>query len=290
MLLDAEERARLERLSLRSRGRVRGMWSGRHASLRRGESLDFADYREYVPGDDFRRIDHNLRARLGVVLVRLFEAEDEMPLRVLCDCSGSMAFGLKFATARRLAAALAYLALAGGERVKPIAVPGRDGLGVSAGAFSRHLAAWPRVEAWLEALSPGGGTDLGGAIRLIGAEVATRGPVAMISDLLTDGWQQVLDQVGVAGRGGVVLHVLAPEELDPDLVGDLRLVDSETGERVEVSTSAQALDAYRREVAAFVAEAEGRAHRNGLSYLLVRAEPGALDRAIGDLAAREVVR
>ena len=73
MLLEAELRGRLERLSLRSRRRVMAQWSGRHSSRHKGESLDFADYREYVPGDDFRRIDHNLWARLGVLLVRQFE-------------------------------------------------------------------------------------------------------------------------------------------------------------------------------------------------------------------------
>ena len=79
MLLEAELRGRLERLSLRSRRRVTAQWSGRHSSRHKGESLDFADYREYVPGDDFRRIDHNLWARLGVLLVRQFEAEEELP-------------------------------------------------------------------------------------------------------------------------------------------------------------------------------------------------------------------
>ncbi|MGH8874862.1 MAG: DUF58 domain-containing protein, partial [Acidimicrobiia bacterium] len=87
MLLSADLRERLERLALRSRFRVRGQWSGRHTSVRKGESLDFADYREYVPGDDFRRIDHHLWARLGVLLVRRFEAEEELPVKVAVDTS-----------------------------------------------------------------------------------------------------------------------------------------------------------------------------------------------------------
>ena len=104
MLLDAELRGRLERLSLQSRRRVTAQWSGRHSSRHKGESLDFADYREYVPGDDFRRIDHNLWARLGVLLVRQFEAEEELPLKVVVDTSASMGFYRKLETAQRLAA------------------------------------------------------------------------------------------------------------------------------------------------------------------------------------------
>ena len=119
-----------------------------------GESLDFADYREYHPGDDFRRIDYNLWARLGVVLIRLFEAEDEMPLQVVVDNSASMGFGDKFPTAQRLAAMVAYLGLASGERVRLATVPG-SGPAVVAGpvgparvglAPARAVAGEPRAE------------------------------------------------------------------------------------------------------------------------------------------------
>ncbi|MGH8911815.1 MAG: DUF58 domain-containing protein, partial [Acidimicrobiia bacterium] len=80
MLLEPRFRARLERLSLGVKGRVSAQWAGRHSSTRLGESLDFADYRPYQPGDDYRRIDHNLRARLGVLMIRQFEAEQELPI------------------------------------------------------------------------------------------------------------------------------------------------------------------------------------------------------------------
>ena len=116
--LTAELRGRLERLSLRSRRRVTAQWSGRHSSRHKGESLDFADYREYVPGDDFRRIDHNLWARLGVLLVRQFEAEEELPLKVVIDTSASMGFYRKLEVGKVLAGMMAYLGLAGGDRVQ----------------------------------------------------------------------------------------------------------------------------------------------------------------------------
>ena len=153
MLLEAELRGRLERLSLRSRRRVTAQWSGRHSSRHKGESLDFADYREYVPGDDFRRIDHNLWARLGVLLVRQFEAEEELPLKVVIDTSASMGFYRKLETARQLAAMMAYLGLAGGDRVQLIGIPGPTDKPLRLGPTGRHLSRWPHLEAWLESLT-----------------------------------------------------------------------------------------------------------------------------------------
>ncbi len=290
MILEPEMRSRLERLALRSRGRVRGLWSGGHASVRKGESLDFADYREYTPGDDFRRIDHNLRARLGVTLVRLYEAEDELPLRVVCDVSASMGFGAKFTTARRLAAALAYLALASGDRVTPLAVPGARGRVLDQGRPARHVGGWPAVETWLESLRPGGATDLVGALRLLREHAGTRGPTALVSDLLAPDWAQALDLIGGAGAGGLVVHVLDPTELEPELMGDLRLVDAETGATLDLSTSVDAFTAYRAARDGFLADAARRARRNGLDYALIPAGEDALDLLVGDLAATGAVR
>lgn len=281
MLLEPDLRAGLERLALRSRGRLRGVWGGRHRSVRRGESLDFADYRPYTPGDDFRRIDYNTWARLGVVLVRLFEAEDEMPLRVLLDASSSMRFGNKFAVAQRLAGVITYLGLAGGDGIRLGLVPGRQP-GSIPGPNGRHLSSWARLEAWLEDLEPGGGTDLAGGARYAVGQVATRGPAVLISDLQAPSWEQALDLLG-AGPGGLVLHVLSAAELEPELTGDLTLVDSETGQEIPVSLNPEAVAAYRRRVEAFLQEAKGRARRNGLEYLLVEAVPGAHRELAGQL-------
>ncbi len=290
MILEPELRSRLERLALRSRGRVRGLWAGRHSSVRRGESLDFADYREYSPGDDFRRIDHNLRARLGVTLVRLYEAEDELPLRVLWDASASMSFGSKFATSRRLAAVLAYLALAGGDRVTPFAIPGPEGRPLWVGRPARHVGSWPALETWFETIRPGGPTDLVGALRLVREHAVARGPVAVVSDLMTPAWPQALDTLGSSASGGLVIHVLDPTELEPELMGDLRLVDSETGEIVEISTAEPARAAYSEALESFLAGVQTRARRNGLDYVMIPAGPAAVGTMLGSLSAAEVVR
>ncbi len=289
MLLSPELRARLERLSLRTRGRVRGKWAGRHASKQIGESIDFADYREYALGDDFRRIDHNLWARLGVVMVRLFEAEDELPMRLIVDTSASMAFGAKFRVAQELAAVMSFLALAGGDRVYPVQVPGPGGRSFATGPPSRHLVGWPVLESWLEGLEPGGAGTLTPAVHNLIGNSTLRGPIVLISDLFDAGWMKAIDAMGTAGSG-TILHVLAPDELEPEISGDLRLVDSESKQAVDLSTSSDAMAAYRTARDTFLSEAATRTRRAGLDYVLVPAESGAAERTLSALAAVEAVR
>ncbi|HEX9645605.1 MAG TPA: DUF58 domain-containing protein [Acidimicrobiia bacterium] len=288
MLLEPALRSQLERLAIAGRSRLRGLWTGRHRSVRLGESLDFADYREYNPGDDFRRIDYNLWARLGVVLVRLFEAEDEMPLQIVVDTSASMDFGEKFTTAQQLAGMVAYLGLASGERVRLVTVPA-EGRPALRGPWARHVGSWPQVERWLESLQPEGGTDLPAAARLMASPGAHRGPVVLISDLLAPGWDGAVDLLGTIG-GGIVLHVLAPEELEPDLTGDLTLRDAETRAEVAVSLSDDAVKRYRARMASFLEEAAGRARRAGMDHILVPARPDALQATLRELVTAGVVR
>ena len=289
MLLDPDTRQRLERLSLHLRGRVRGKWSGRHASYQLGDSVDFADYREYVPGDDYRRIDHNLAARLGVVMIRLFEAEDEFPVRLIVDASASMRHHGKFTAAQQLSAVIAYLALSGGDRVYPIQVPGGDGRSFLAGPPCRHRSAWPQLETWLEGLDASGV----GSLQPVGAHVAgnavLRGATVLVSDLMDDSWETAIDAIGSAGSG-LVLHVLGRPELEPDLSGDLRLVDSETGQVVDLSTSSDALAAYEAALDGFLDGAAARARRAGLDYVLIPADTDAVGEVLRSLAASATVR
>jgi uncharacterized protein (DUF58 family) len=288
VLLPVELRGRLERLSLVARRRVRAQWAGRHGSHHKGESLDFADYREYVPGDDFRRIDHNLWARLGVLLVRRFEAEEELPVRVVLDRSRSMGFYSKMDTARVLAGMLAYLGLAGGDRVQVFSIPGPEGRAWAAGPAGRHLSSWPALERWLEEIEPVGAVDLSPPIRRLAGEGVNRGSLILVSDLLSPDWQSALDGLLVTS-GGVVLHVLGGEELDPTLAGDLRLADAESGREVSVSTSEETMRKYRQALEAFAAGAAGRARRAGLDYVLVPAGPNAADQVLAALAGAEAV-
>ncbi|HJU80187.1 MAG TPA: DUF58 domain-containing protein [Acidimicrobiia bacterium] len=288
MLLSAELRGRLERLALVTRSRVIAQWSGRHASRHKGESLDFADYRPYVPGDDFRRIDHNLWARLGVLLVRQFEAEEELPLRVVIDASASMGFYRKLEVGKVLAGMVAYLGLAGGDRVQVVAFHGSGGMPVTMGPAGRHLSRWPMLESWLERLAAGGGGELAPSLRRLAGEGPNRGALVVVSDLMSPDYGTALDGLGV-GAGGVVLHVLGDEELDPGLTGDLRLTDAETKGEVAVSTSEDTMRRYRLALESFASEAASRSRRAGLDYVLVPAREDATHQVLAALARAEAV-
>ncbi|HHC09329.1 MAG TPA: DUF58 domain-containing protein [Actinobacteria bacterium] len=288
MLLDAETRQRLARLTLRARHRVRAARKGRHRSYHLGEGLDFADYREYAFGDDYRRIDHHLRARLGVTLVRLYETEEELPVRLVIDRSASMGFYGKLTTARLAAAVVAYLGLAGGDRVLTYAVPGLRGA-YDVGPTGRHVSAWPQIEDWLEDLDAAGSGSLDAALPSIVGHRAGAGIVVLVGDLLEERWPQTISGAGIAG-GGLVLHVLAPEELDPPLVGDVRLVDVETGRSVEAAATPTELAAYRDRVEAFVEEVAAHARRAGLVHRLVTSPDGVVDDVVRSLVERGAAR
>lgn len=239
-ILPPELLGRLGRFRLAGRRRVAGRFAGVHASTRYGSSLDFADYRAYAPGDDPRWVDRHAYARLGRLLVKLFEAEDETALRVVVDLSASMGFGGKAQRAKEVAAALAAVACGGGDRVR-VLLASED---VDAGPWYRGAAGLPALEARLAAATTGGRADLGAALHRAHRE-GPRGPVVLVSDLFTDGWEDVIAGIAAGGGDGVCIHLLGRDDVDPALDGDLRVTDAETGEEREVSVDARALASYR---------------------------------------------
>ena len=266
-LLDPAFLTRLERLQLATRRPLAGHLAGEHRSPALGTSVDFADYREYHPGDDFRRIDYALYARLDVLLVRLFEAEDDLHLRLLVDTSASMATGGKLDAARRVAAALGFVALVRRDPVSlhrfPLDRPGPRFTGRSG---------VPALFAHLSALEAGGPTRFAEAATSMLGRRGPPGLTVVISDLLTPEWEDGLDRLPAGGGDVVVVHVLADEELRPslaaeDLVGDLDLVDVETGARLGVSLSADALADYERAAATWADGVARRCRRRGTAYV-----------------------
>ena len=259
--------ARLEHLQLGTRRRLAGRFSGEHRSVRQGDSVDYVDAREYHSGDDYRRIDYPLWARTDQLFIKLFEAEDDLTVRLMIDTSASMGTGGKLRQAARLAAALGFVALTRRDVVEvhlfpPSSPPRRFAGRGAAPAFLGHL----------DGLVPGGPTDVVAATMDLLAWPGPRGVTVLCSDLLTEGWAQALDRLPARGGDLVIAHVVAPEELAPDLHGDLDLVDSETGERVPVSLSADSLARYVHAVEEWMGEVAARAQRAGAAYLLVRAD------------------
>ncbi len=278
-LLDPDFLRRLARLRLMVRRRFAGAAGGARRSLRRGSSAEFADHRAYFPGDDVRRIDWNAYARLEQLVLRLFVAEEDLTLYLLVDASASMGVGEppKIDAAKRIAAALGYVALSGSERVSVLPWGGGLGRPLPPVRGKRRIGTMLR---YLDGVEGRGETDLGRAVDELLARRTRPGLVAVVSDLLDPGgYQRALDRL-IADRHEVALfHVLAREELDPEPGGDLVLVDSERGTAVDVSLDGRAVRAYRARLAAFLAEAEAYAKRRGMAYV----------RAGGDIAIEEAL-
>ncbi len=238
-LLPAPLLARLERLQLANRRRLAGGLTGEHRSPRHGSSLDFADFRDYYPGDDLRRLDRAALARFDRLLIKLFDAEDDLTLRLLVDDSASMA-GPKATRAAELAAALGFAALVRRDVVtvhtigRPDPGPRLRGRAATAALFER-----------LAAIEPTGTTDLALAVDRILAQPGPPGLTVLVSDLLTPEWDTAISRLPARRGELVVAHVLAPEDLEPTVSGDVELVDAETGARIEVSLSTSVLDDYR---------------------------------------------
>lgn len=265
-LLEPRLLARLERLQLGTRRRLAGLFAGEHHSTNQGSSLDFADYREYSPGDDFRRIDYHLYARLDVLLLKLFEAEEDLTLRLLVDTSASMA-GPKLHAARRAAAALGFVALVRRDVVTLHTFP----LDRPAPRFAGRAAAGPLFSA-LGRLEAAGETRFAEAAASLLARPGPPGLTVVISDLLTPEWSAGLTRLPSRGGDLAVVHVLDGSDLAPQLVGDFELVDRESGDRVVVSVSTADLEAYRRSAQAWADEVASRCRSARASYLRLMAE------------------
>lgn len=266
MLLEPEFLSRLERLSLATRGRMTGMYPGGHRSKRLGSSVDFADWRAYVPGDDFRRIDYQIYARLDRLLVRLYEAEDEVSLQIVLDATSSMGFDAKFETGARVGGALSYLAALHGDRARIWVV---DAAGIRPSPWARSRGSAIALFEWLEKAEPGGEGDLPTALKRFASAGGLRGVTVLISDLLTEQWEATLRRMAAPGAGGALLHVLSRGELEPAFRGDLLLVDSEAGGTVEVSLSDQVLRHYRKRTQEWMRRVSETCRRRGLHYELV---------------------
>ncbi len=266
-LLSPRLLARLERLQVSSRRPLVGGLVGEHRSPRFGSSLDFSDYRQYHPGDDLRRIDVNAYARFDRLLLKLFEAEDDVAVRLLVDTSGSMA-GQKLARAKQLAAAIGFVALTNRDIVTLHTFPVRH-----EGPRLLGKAAIPQLFDRLEALEAQGATPFAAAASAMLARPGPPGITVVLSDLLTEEWDAGLRRLPSAGSRSsgdlAVVQILDPTDITPALTGDVQLVDSETGTTVDVSVSAAVAEDYTRLAQAWLDEVAGRVRRSGAGYARV---------------------
>lgn len=257
----------LERLSLISRRAYAGTLKGEKKSTRRGTSVEFADYRDYVPGDDLRYLDWNAYGRLDKLLLKLFVEEEDLRVYLLVDRSTSMRFGdpPKFDYARQLTAALAYIALAGLDRVTLASFGGELDPGLRPLRGKGNVL---RIFDALEQMAPDGGTEFGRSLSRFAAQHRTPGLCVVVSDFLTPtGYERGLTALLARKFDIVALQVLAPEELNPAVVGDLKLRDSETGEEREITVSDSLLRRYRSRAAEYCQALRQFCNGRGMHYL-----------------------
>jgi uncharacterized protein (DUF58 family) len=255
---------RLEALALQVRRAVSGQMGGERRSRRRGQSIEFADYRNYTPGDDFRLIDWNAYARLDRFMLRLFVAEEELPLSLFVDLSGSMDWGKpnKADTARQLAGAIAYVALAALDRVRLTVFAEGE---TSGGAPSRGRRAAAMLFSRLQSFPAGGVTNYEKLVWPIGRQ--RPGMTVLITDGLGESpMDPALRALQRAHQEGAVLQLLAPQEITPDWTGDARLRDAETGVEREFTATPLTQGGYAKALAQRTDEIERAAHRRGLRF------------------------
>lgn len=275
--LDAAVLQRLDNLALLTRRPMATGRPGRRRSPMAGSSMEFADYRHYAPGDDFRRIDWRAYARLERLFLRVFEAEENITVTILLDCSDSMHHGTpsKMALATQVAAALAYIALKCEDSVL-------------VGALTDHLVGYRRagsgknaiwtVGEFLNRLPRSGDTDLNKALYDLGRVSTGSGLCIVISDFLVPGgYQTGIRALRQLRQEVALLQILSPDELEPQLQGDWRLRDSEGHGNIDVSISAQVLQAYRQRLTAFTQELASFAHANAASYAIIASDTAIID-------------
>ena len=221
----------LERLSLLSRRSFRGRVKGERRSPRKGISVEFSDYRQYGIGDDLRYVDWNVYARLDRLYLKLFVDEEDLCLHLLLDASASMGFGepSKLEHAAKLASALGFVGLVGLERVGVGVVRERMAEGFSPARGRSQVL--PLMD-FVGRLRPGGATSLNDGLAAYVLRSREAGLAVLISDLMDPtGYERGLKALLERRFDVHVIHVLAPEEMNPGFGGDLRLLDSETAER-----------------------------------------------------------
>jgi len=266
-LLDPDFLARLQRLEIVSKKIFVGKTKGERLSRRKGQSVEFADFRQYAVGDDLRFLDWNLFARLDRLFLRLFLEEEDLHVYLLIDNSLSMEFGspTKLHYAKQVAAALGFIGLSNMDRVVVEAF--NDRIAQFTTPLRGRRSLW-RLTSFLESVEPAGPSDLTRALKSFSLKSSGKGVVVVLSDFMDKGgYEDGLRYLIARNMDVYIVQILSQEEIDPPMTGDLKLTDVEDGDEAEVTVSAPLLKKYKETLAAY----RGRLHdfctRRGVNYL-----------------------
>jgi uncharacterized protein (DUF58 family) len=253
-LFDDDFQRKLEYLALVSRRVFAGRMRAERRTKKSGSGVEFADHRDYQPGDDFRYLDWNVYQRFGRLLLRLYEEEEDLSIYFIVDASASMAFGdgRKLRYAKKICAALAYVGLANLDRVSIVSTSDQV---MDRMPTTRGKARIFKVFRFLKELEPAGTTDLESALKTFAAQNKRRGLAVLISDLYDPrGFERGINVLRYNKFDPFVVHVMDPAEARPKLHGDVLLYDCETGDEREVTVTSKVLERFEQIHKAYVAE------------------------------------
>lgn len=305
-LLGSELIARVGRLDISSRKMFAGKLQGERRSKKRGESVEFADHRPYSSGDDIRHIDWNIYGRLDRLFMKLFQEDEDLSLHVVLDASASADCGepSRFLFMQRVAAALGYIGIVNLNRVSLTAIGGvgvlpeggDDEVVDRGGVMSsvRDLRGRRRLsdmERWLCGLEPVGRTVFDESARRLAVSRTGRGVMVVLSDFLfREGYERGLRYLAGRGYDLVCLQVLTPQELEPELGGDLRLRDMEDGSRAEITVSAPLLRKYKENLTAYCDGLRAFCARREITHIGVASDIAVDELLLEYLRRRGVLR
>ncbi|HIG31673.1 MAG TPA: DUF58 domain-containing protein [Verrucomicrobiales bacterium] len=293
-LLNPELLRWLEQFQLMARRRSKSQSRGERLSRSKGHSVEFADYRNYTPGEDLRYLDWNLYGRLDRLFLRTYEEERELPVTVFLDASESMKFGdpSKFTMARKIAASMGYIALCGFDRVR-VNVLQEANLSRALVEKLRRVRGKKSALSFfhnLRQLKAGGPCNLNESLVRSSLEIRKPGFAVVLSDFLDpEGYEKGLKTL--VGRGFQVnaIQILAPEEINPFTYGDLRLVDSESGHVQEVTFGKYRLKAYQNTVHRFRKRLDEYCRSLGIQFFSTQSDLPVEDFLLNQLRQRSVL-
>jgi uncharacterized protein (DUF58 family) len=271
-LLDPQVMARLDQLDVMSRKILAGKLKGERRSKRRGQSVEFADYRNYTIGDDLRFIDWNAYARLDRLFLKLFLEEEDLAMYILVDCSASTDYGKpqKFRYMQKVAAALGYIGLVNYNRVAICGVS--NGMVADTGAMRGRRKVAQMID-FLEKMKPQGASHMADACRRFALQHRQKGVCVVLSDFFVkEGFESGLRYVAGGKYDLFAIQCLAPQELEPDMQGDLKLRDVEDDDIAEVSITQPLIKQYKANLNAYCLSLKDYVTRRGGTYLFTSTE------------------
>jgi len=267
LLLDPAFMARLDQLDVMSRKLLAGKMKGERRSKRRGQSVEFADYRNYTIGDDLRFIDWNIYGRLDKLFLKLFLEEEDLSLYVLVDVSKSCDYGNpnKAMYVKQVAAALGYIGLVNYNRVSIVAMA--DGIVAETGAMRGRRRVSQMID-FVTKLQPTGASHLAEACKRFALAHRHKGVCVVISDFFDKGgYENGLRYVAGGKYDLFCVQTLSPQEIEPDLQGDLKLRDMEDDDMAEVSITQPLLKQYKANLNAYCLSLKDYITKRGGTYL-----------------------